>query len=364
MIFTKRRLFCYFDWVSFLLTAALLVIGLIFIFSATMRTEQIVSTFFKKQVLGAISGIGIYFLCTVIDYRTLWRLGFILYFVVIGILLFTFLKGSLAMGAQRWIDLGIVRFQPSELAKLFFPAFFSYYFFENGLYPSRIADFIPVLFVLLFSTLLIFKQPDLGTALILLFSGAILLWLMGMNKKFFFWTFVLLLISAPLTWKLLKPYQKQRIVVLFGQGDARKERYQIEQSVIAIGSGGICGKGFLKGTQNKFLFLPESRNDFIFSVICEEGGFFIALLVLLLYITLFIRLLWQTRNITDPFVHILALGLIIHIILSTLINIGMVTAVLPVVGIPLPLMSYGVTNLWITLASLGWVQSIAISSVQ
>src|SRR3989304_7398793 len=115
MIFTKRRLFCYFDWVSFLLTAALLVIGLIFIFSATMRTEQIVSTFFKKQVLGAISGIGIYFLCTVIDYRTLWRLGFILYFVVIGILLFTFLKGSLAMGAQRWIDLGIVRFQPSEL---------------------------------------------------------------------------------------------------------------------------------------------------------------------------------------------------------------------------------------------------------
>ena len=360
MIFIKRRAFCYFDWMSFLLILALLSIGLIFIFSATMHPEQPISLFFKKQFIGALSGIGIYFLCSIIDYRTLWRLGFILYFVVIGMLLFTFLKGSLAMGAQRWINLGIVRFQPSELAKLFFPAFFSYYFFEEGKYPSHIIDFVPILIILVFSTLLILKQPDLGTALILLFSGTILLWLMGIGKKFFLWAFIFLALSAPLAWTFLKPYQKQRIAVFLGYGDVHKERYQIEQSVIAIGSGGICGKGFLKGTQNKLQFLPESRTDFIFSVICEEGGFLTALLILLLYITLFVRLLWQTKNIIDPFIHILALGLIIHIILSTIINIGMVTGVLPIVGIPLPLMSYGLSNLWITLASLGWLQSIAM----
>jgi rod shape determining protein RodA len=148
--------------------------------------------------------------------------------------------------------------------------------------------------------------------------------------------------------------------VLFGQGDIRKERYQIEQSKIAIGSGGVIGKGILQGTQNKLQFLPEDHTDFIFSVICEETGFIGALFILLLFGMLFARIIFVIINVKNFFDQIVAIGLLIHLLLSVCINIAMVTGMLPIVGIPLPLVSYGITNLWITLASLGWLNNIAI----
>src|SRR5262249_48895149 len=140
----------------------------------------------------------------------------------------------------------------------------------------------------------------------------------------------------------------------------KKERYQIEQSRIAIGSGGLAGKGFLNGTQNKFQFLPESRTDFIFAVICEEWGFLGALIVIFLYAALFIRLFYVISTIKNVFAQLLAIGLIIHIVLSTLINMSMVVGLMPIVGIPLPFLSYGISNLWICFASLGWFNSIAM----
>jgi rod shape determining protein RodA len=148
--------------------------------------------------------------------------------------------------------------------------------------------------------------------------------------------------------------------VFLGEGDARKERYQIEQSYIAVGSGGLCGKGFLKGTQNTLQFLPESRTDFIFAVVCEEWGFLGALIILWLYLLLFYRFLTIIGTIKDFYAQLLAVGLIIHIIISTFMNIGMALGLLPIVGIQLPFMSYGVTYLWITFASLGWFNSIAM----
>ncbi len=213
--------------------------------------------------------------------------------------------------------------------------------------------------VLLISFLLILKQPDLGTALIVLFSGILLLWLAGINRKFFTIAFMGCVLAAPLLWHCLKPYQKNRIMVFLGQGDSRKERYQIEQSRIAVGSGGLAGKGFLNGTQNKFMFLPESRTDFIFAVICEEWGFLGALILIGLYLTLFIRLFYVIATIKNFYAQLLATGLIIHIVFSTLINMCMVIGLLPIVGIPLPFISYGVSNLWISFASLGWLNSIA-----
>ncbi|HJZ23387.1 MAG TPA: FtsW/RodA/SpoVE family cell cycle protein [Candidatus Babeliales bacterium] len=362
MIFVNRRILQYFDWISFGIILILMSIGLLFIFSATTNQETYFSIFFKKQLLGIIIGIIIYFLMSIIDYRTTWRLGFMLYFILIGMLLFTYIKGALVMGAQRWINLGFMRFQPSELTKLLFPAFFSYYFYEDSLRPSKLKHFIPVLIILGISTLLILKQPDLGTALILLFSGCTLLWLSGLNRKYFIGAMFFLITSAPITWRMLKPYQRQRIVVFLGQGDAKKERYQIEQSIIAIGSGGLCGKGFNQGTQNKLLFLPESRTDFIFSVVCEEGGFILAMVIILLFILLFARIFIEISFITDFFARLLAVGLIIHIMLSTIINMGMVIGILPTVGIPLPFISYGISNLWVNLASLGWIQSIIMEN--
>ena len=216
-----------------------------------------------------------------------------------------------------------------------------------------------ILVVLVASFLLIRKQPDLGTALIILFSGILLLWLAGMHKKFFIISLLGCALAAPVIWKCLHPYQRNRITVFLGQGDSKKERYQIEQSRIAVGSGGLAGKGFLNGTQNKFMFLPESRTDFIFAVVCEEWGFLGALILIGLYIALFIRLFYVISSIKNFYAQLLATGLIIHIVFSTLINMCMVIGLMPIVGIPLPFISYGVSNLWISFASLGWFNSIA-----
>lgn len=266
------------------------------------------------------------------------------------------------MGAQRWINLGVTKFQPSELTKLLFPSFISYYLFteDKELSELKLADFGPLVGVLLLSFFLIRKQPDLGTALVVLFSGIILLWFAGLRKKIFLTVFALCLGSAPILWSCLRPYQQNRIKVFLGAGDAKKERYQIEQSRIAIGSGGLAGKGFLNGTQNKFMFLPEGRTDFIFAVLCEEWGFLGALGLIFLYALLFIRLFYIIGTIQNFFAQLLATGLIIHIVLSTLINMSMVLGLMPIVGIPLPFMSYGVTNLWICFASLGWFNGIAM----
>jgi rod shape determining protein RodA len=361
MFLIDQRYLRYFDWLSFVLTCFLSGIGLILIYSATYKTGQPYSLFFKKQALGILSGLGIYFAFCGIDYRVLCRWGYFLYWVVIGLLLFTLIKGSVGMGAQRWINLFFIKFQPSELAKLFLPAYITYYFYTQKNFPKvEFKEFLPILTILGVSFLLILKQPDLGTALIVLISGFLMIWFVGMPQKFFIYLFFAVLMTTPITWHFLKPYQQKRIAVFLGQGEMYKERYQIEQSKIAIGSGGLFGKGFLEGTQNKFMFLPESRTDFIFSVIGEEFGFVGALGLLLLFIGLFWRLCWVIMSIQNISAQLLAVGLLLHIVLSVFINIGMVIGLLPIVGIPLPFISYGITNLWINFASLGWLNGIAM----
>lgn len=349
-----------FDWISFILMLALATTGLLFIFSATYIPEQPYSLFFKKQLFGIFSGLIIYSIFCLTDHRTLLRWGYFAYFIVIALLCFTIIKGSIGMGAQRWLNLGFIKIQPSELTKLLFPAFVTYYLYWHPTSHPTFRHFVPILGVLALSFILIKKQPDLGTALTVAFSVMIMLWLAGLSNKFFISAALICTIAAPALWYALKPYQKQRILVFMGYGDAQKERYQIEQSAIAIGSGGLTGKGFLRGTQNKFHFLPESRTDFIFSVIAEEIGFAGATLVLLLYTLLFWRMFLIIITIKSPLLQLLAIGLIMHIMVSTLINIGMVIGLLPVVGIPLPLISYGVSNLWVTMATLGWFNGIAM----
>jgi len=356
-----RRYVRSFDWISFILSFFLVCIGLFFIYSSTYRPEQPLSPFFKKQLFGAGSGLVIYFLAALTDYRTLMRWGYFAYYGVIILLIITLVKGHIGMGAQRWVNVVFFKLQPSELAKLLFPVYATYFFYvQKDMLDFRFKNFVPVLCMLGLSFVLILKQPDLGTALVLLFCGLILLWLSGINKKFFIYSLLFTLVSAPLSWKMLKSYQKKRIAVFFGYGSTKKEGYHIEQSKIAIGSGGLTGKGYLQGTQNRLHFLPESRTDFIFSVVAEELGFIGTCLIVLLYLLLFLRLFAIIITIKSPFIQLLAIGIIIHIVLSTLINIGMVVGILPIVGIPLPLISYGLSNLWITCASLGWFNGIAM----
>ena len=354
-----KRYLRYFDWISFIFVLLISLIGIIFVYSSTYSPALPSSIFFKKQTFGVITGVIIYFIFCFVDYRKLCRWGYFIYFILIGLLIFTLIKGSIGLGGQRWINLGIFKFQPSELIKLFFPAYFVFYLETKKFKPEYgFKDFKNIFAVLIISFLLIRKQPDLGTALIVLLTGMILFWLAGIKKNFFIWAFIIFVVTTPITWQFLKTYQKKRIEVFLGGGNKQKERYQIEQSIIAIGSGGITGKGFLNGTQNKFEFLPESRTDFIFSVLCEETGLIGALILLFLYCALFFRLTIIISYIPSFFDKLLAAGLLIPIVLATLINLSMVNSLLPSVGIPLPLMSYGISHLWATFASLGWINGI------
>ncbi len=357
MLINKRYL-SYFDWVSFGLIVILCMISLCFVYSTTCKTHEL-SIFFKKQLFGITTGIIIYLICSLIDYRTICRTGYWLYIATLGLLMFTLIKGSVGMGAQRWINLGIIKFQSSDLAKLFFPMFITYYFLNDHeeTEPKPITYAIP-LFVVVLSFLLVAKQPDLGTSLVLLFSGTLMLWFMGLPSKFFIISALCFLITAPISWHILKPYQKKRILVFFGEGNRNKERYQIEQSKIAIGSGGLIGKGIGHGTQNRLSFLPESRTDFIFSVICEETGFLGALLILLLYFLFFLRIMQLILMINSIYAKLMCLGLLIPIVFSTIINICMVLDLMPVVGIPLSFMSYGITHIWTSFASIGCINSV------
>lgn len=349
-----------FDWTVPLIALGICLIGLLCVFSATYSAEKPCSIYFLKQLGGLASGIGIYIFFCVIDYRTLLRWGYFSYLAVIFLLIFTLVKGSVGMGGQRWISLGFIRMQPSELAKLLFPAFAIHYL--SGQQNERISffsTFSPVLLVLALSFILIRQQPDLGTALIVTATGLLLLWLAGLPARFFLITSLMFCIGAPVIWNyVLRPYQKNRIMVFLGHGSAHKERYQIEQATIAIGSGGFWGKGLLNGTQNKLKFLPEARTDFIFAVLCEEWGLVGAMILLLLFALLFIQMARSILTLHDKTIQLFAFGTIAHIIISVVVNIGMVLGLLPIVGIPLPLVSYGLSNLWVTCASLGWFSRI------
>lgn len=361
-ILFRKRAFTYFDGISFGLTLAIALIGLLFVYSATYQQQQPFSMFFKKQLLGIITGIGIYLGIYLCDHRQLVRLGYFGYFGMVALLVVTLVKGKFAMGAGRWIDLKIVRFQPSELAKLLLSPFITYYLETEESKTYSFPTFLPILALLGASFLLIIKQPDLGTGLIVLGAGSAILWFAGIGKKFFIITCLTGLICAPILYHCLHPYQRKRIEVFLGGGDSKKERYHLEQSKIAIGSGGITGKGILQGTQTRLHFLPESRTDFIFSVLCEEWGILGAICLILLYCALVLRNIYLIYTVDHFFDQLLAIGLLTPIALSIIINIGMVTNLLPIVGIPLPLMSYGISHLWITFAILGWLNAIVSRS--
>lgn len=359
-MYHQWRFFRYFDWLSFVLTFMLASVGLLGIFSATYSTECCYSYLFKKQCIGLCVGLVIYFVFALSDYRIWMRWGYSAYLGVIGLLFFTLIKGSIGMGGQRWISLFFFKIQPSELAKLFFPACVAHHFYVCKNDAPSLQAYVPIIILLAVSCPLIMKQPDLGTSLIILFSGLLLLWLAGVDKRYFMMGLFSCMLLTPVFWHLLRDYQKKRIMVFLGAGNAHKERYQIEQSITAIGSGGMMGTGLLRGTQNKLRFLPEGHTDFIFAVLSEEFGFLGAFVILALYFLLMMRLLLTAALIANPYAQLLMVGLFIHVLFSLCINIGMVMNMLPVVGIPLPLVSYGLCNLWVTLASFGWIQGIAM----
>lgn len=263
-------------------------------------------------------------------------------------------------GAQRWLDLGVLRFQPSEILKLAVPMTLAAYL-HNRVLPLSFRDFSICAVLLAVPALLIAEQPDLGTALLVIASGGFVIFLAGLSWKLIAAGVVLGLASLPLLWHIMHDYQRQRVLTLLDPGaDPLGAGWHILQSEIAVGSGGWFGKGYLQGTQSQLDFLPERHTDFILAVYGEEFGWIGVLALFLLYLAVVARSLYIAMQARETFSRLLAGALALGYFLYVLVNAGMISGVLPVVGVPLPFVSYGGTAAVVLLAGFGMIQSVHV----
>lgn len=286
------------------------------------------------------------------------RYSVLIYSFGILLLLAVLIMGQIGKGAQRWLDLGFFRFQPSEIIKISTPMMIAWYLAENPLPPKWKQLGIAALYILV-PTLLIAKQPDLGTALLVASSGAAVLFFAGISWRFLITCTVALVSLTPLLWHFMHDYQKARVLTFLNpEADPMGKGYHIIQSKIAIGSGGIYGKGWLGSTQAQLDFLPESSTDFIFAVFAEEFGLSGCLGLLILYLLIISRCLYIALQAQDTYTRLLASSLTLTFFVYVFVNIGMVIGILPVVGVPLPLISYGGTSIVTLSAGFGILMSI------
>jgi rod shape determining protein RodA len=332
----------------------LCVYGLFVLYSAADQDMDMV----ERQLLRLALGFGTMFGIAQISPTHLYRWSPWLFIFATAMLLAVLILGVIGKGAQRWLDLGVMRFQPSELTKIAVPMMIAWYLSNTYLPPSIMRTLVAITLTLM-PVLLIAKQPDLGTALLVASSGIFALFLAGIS-----WSIMGIFAGtvaslAPAIWLLLHDYQKKRVITLFmPESDPLGAGYHIIQSKIAIGSGGIYGKGWLHGTQSHLDFLPESHTDFIFAVLSEELGLIGILLLMLLYLFIILRGLYIASQAQNTYGRLLAGSLTLVFFVYFFVNTGMVTGMLPVVGVPLPLVSYGGTSLVTIMASFGILMSV------
>ncbi len=286
------------------------------------------------------------------------RYSALLFGLGIFLLIAVLIMGQIGKGAQRWLDLGFFRFQPSEMIKITTPMMVAWYLAEHPL-PPKPKQLLIATILIIIPTLLIAKQPDLGTALLVASSGAGVLFFAGLSWRFLLAIFAVLASLTPIIWHFMRDYQRDRVhTFLNPEADPLGRGYHIIQSKIAIGSGGIYGKGWLGSTQSELDFLPESSTDFIFAVFAEEFGLFGCLGLLILYLLIIVRCLYIATQAQDTYSRLLASSLAFTFFVYVFVNIGMVIGILPVVGVPLPLISYGGTSIVTLLAGFGILMSI------
>ncbi len=274
--------------------------------------------------------------------------------LLIGVALF----GDIVNGARRWLNLGVISVQPSELMKIAAPLMMAWYF-EKHEATLKLRNYFIAFLLLLLPFLLIVRQPDLGTALLIAASGFYVLFLAGLSWRVMLTLLLAALASAPMLWSTLHDYQRQRILMLFDpMQDALGKGYHTIQATIAVGSGGLLGKGYLNGTQTHLDFLPERTTDFIFAVYSEEFGLFGNLILLGLYLFVIGRGFFITANASTYFTRLMAGSITLTFFTYTFVNMGMVSGILPVVGVPLPLISYGGTSMVTLMIGFGMLMSI------
>ena len=301
-----------------------------------------------------------------INIKTWHTFGYLFYLIVLGLLIWASLFGITAQGSKRWIALYFINLQPSELMKIAIIVCFAKYYhrvqFSNV---NKFKNIIIPLLILFIPIVLVVGQPDLGTAILIALSGIIVLWLAGVNIKYFFYSSLIFIISAPFVISFLKPYQKLRILTFFDPDkDPLGAGYQIIQSKIAVGSGGLTGKGFLKGTQGYLEFLPEKHTDFIFTLFSEEFGFLGSLFLLIVYAILIFRIISTGALSRSFFGKFFCYGFGSAIFIYITVNMAMVLGLLPIVGSPLPIMSYGGSSMLATMIGLAIVMSTKIYNRQ
>ncbi len=384
------------DWPMLLALLGLMALGVAFIYSARLASETVLLSplmqqYFFKQIIWYALGLAALYAVSLIDYRILARWSFVAYWAAIILLVAVLIPfiGSMRFGARRWIDLGFFQLQPSEFAKLAFILALAHYLSRppDELRLPRI--FFKALGLLALPFLLIMKEPDLGSALVLVPVGLTMLYVAGAPVAFLrrlvvavvvlMALFLVDVFFAPEQWQIkLQDYQRRRLLVYFNQDFAstqgtaaelqrarqqrRNDSYNVEQAMISVGSGGLTGKGWRQGTQNALGYLPRAvaHNDFIFSVIAEESGFVGSIVVLSLYaVVLFtgIRIAGQAR---DRLGKLLAMGIVTLLFSHVFINIGMNIRLMPVTGVPLPLLSYGGSSVLSSLIAVGLLQNIHI----
>ncbi len=358
----KKNRFNRFDWFALALLFLIGLMGILTLFSASQgipSSEDGIQVHGKQGLWWALGFLGLA-AALLLDYRHLEHYAYPIYGITVALLVYVLLFGRAIAGARRWIDLGLVQFQPSELVKLTLLLTLAKYFQDHQEdRPYGLVQLWRPLLIFLIPFVLVLLEPDLGTAIILLLVSFSLLLFLGLRRRSLVVLCLVGVASLPAGWCFLKDYQKDRILTYLDPSrDPLGSGYHILQSKIAIGSGGFWGKGFLHGTQSRLRFLPEQHTDFIFSVFAEEWGFLGCALLLLAYLTVILWAFHLSTRSKDLFGMIVSLGVTFLLFWHVVINIAMGTGLLPVVGIPLPLFSYGGSFLLVVLLSVGVLVNI------
>lgn len=354
-----------FDWPLFIAVSTIALFGVLNLYSAT--DGGITSDAYVQQIYWLVLGFGVASVVVAIDYRQFERYGWAIYAACLSALVLVFVLGRSVRGSTRWIALGGFSLQPSELMKIgLIIALAKYLHHDTKVGGRTLADLVIPGLILALPMGLVLLQPDLGTAMILAFIFASVMMLTDLKPRSMVTLGASFLVAAPVTWfYLLKDYQKERIVAFWNRlggtpADLLDSGWHAHQSLVAIGSGGLAGKGFTQGTQTRFRFLPDQHTDFPFPVWAEEHGFFGAVLLVSLYLFLVLWALRIASQAKDRFGAVLAVGVAAMLFWQTVVNLGMVSGLLPVVGMTLPLFSYGGSSLLSTMLGLGLLMNVSM----
>ncbi len=351
---------------DYILLLLILLLGIISGFTMYSTDGGQILFHTKSHIIKFIFFFLMMIILSLINIKFWHSVGYLFYFVIFLSLIWASLYGITVQGSQRWINLYFINLQPSELMKIAIIACLAKYF--HRIQVDKVNSFISVLIVstiLILPIMLVISQPDLGTSILIALSGIAVLWLAGLNIKYFTYSFITLLISLPFAISFLKPYQKLRILTFLDPDrDPLGAGYQIIQSKIAVGSGGLMGKGFLKGTQSYLDFLPEKHTDFIFTLFSEEFGFIGSTFLLLIYVAIIFRVIRIGTISRSYFAKLFCYGFGIAIFFYVTVNMSMVLGLLPIVGSPLPIMSYGGSSMLATMIGFSIVMSAKINHKQ